>query len=86
MFCKGLYAAGLGDIGGGAIVIIGVLLVAVLGIAFFFPFVRGFQQELRYVKNKLFTSRTEGEQKYWENRKKELWLSLLPFRKYDHHH
>ena len=41
----------------------------------------GFSRELRYLNIEI--SRTRGaERRYWEKRRRRLWLSLIPFVKY----
>lgn len=67
-----------------------VALGLLLALAIFLPLGRAFSRELRYVNMKIHNSRHDKELAYWEKRKKNLWLSLLPFRSYDthnrHHH
>lgn len=68
-------------------VVLGALaILAVLFIAVFVPMGRAFARELKYVNMKILNSRHDKEQAYWERRKKNLWLSLLPFRHYDPRH
>lgn len=67
------------------LLILGLLLFGVLALAVLLPLFRAFKRELRYVKMKALSSRTEKELEYWEKRKKDLWKSLLPFCHYNHH-
>jgi len=65
------------------------LLVAIIGIVFLFAILVGiamwwndFSQELRYMNNEI--RRTDGaEQRHWKRQKRRLWLSLIPFVRYD---
>ena len=60
--------------------IIGFIALAVL-IVWIANWFIAFARELKYLNNEI--CRTEGEElSYWLNRKKRLWLSLLPFFKY----
>lgn len=68
-------------------VVLGALaILAVLFIAVFVPMGRAFARELKYVNMKILNSRHDKEQAYWERRKKNLLMSLLPFRHYNPHH
>lgn len=56
------------------------LILLILFIAFV-SWVIKFSQELNYLKSEI--SRTHGEEKkYWINKKRRLWLSIIPFFKY----
>jgi len=68
----------------GVVIFVGFVLAVILAVAVFIPLSRAFSRELRYVKMKMLNSREEKERAYWEKRKKQLWLSLLPF--YHYHH
>lgn len=65
------------------------LLVAIIGIVFLIAILVGiamwwndFSQELRYLNNEI--RRTDGaEQRHWKRQKRRLWLSLIPFVRYD---
>ena len=58
-----------------AVLLIGVFLIAAV-IA-----TMDFQKELKHLN--LEIGRTSGrEQRYWQRRKKRLWLSLIPFVRY----
>lgn len=57
-------------------------VVVLIGlIVWFSKFLNGFSRELRQLKNEI--QRTKGEERtYWMERKRRLWLSLIPFVKY----
>ena len=76
-------------------VIVWVVLVvgAIIATAIILSIVQGFRSDLRYIDMEI--SRTDGREKaHWERRRRELFLSLIPFyrprrRKHhndDHHH
>lgn len=47
----------------------------------FAQFLNDFSQELKYLNNEI--GRTSGEERqYWIRRRRQLWLSLIPFVKY----
>ena len=71
---------------GSAVLVAALGLICVLAVAVFVPLGRAFRRELKYVNMKIMNSRHDKEQAYWEQRKKNLWLSLLPFRHYNPHH
>lgn len=64
-------------------------IVAIIGIVFLIAILVGiamwwndFSQELRYLNNEI--RRTDGaEQRHWKRQKRRLWLSLIPFVRYD---
>lgn len=57
--------------------IVGGILLLILFVGFVM-WAMEFRRELEYVKMEI--NRTEGEEKkYWKRRKREMWLSLLPF-------
>ena len=71
------------------VVFLGALLGAILAVAVLMPMSRSFRQELRYVDSKIHSSQSKSERAYWEKRKRNLWLSLLPFvtyKRHRHHH
>ena len=59
-----------------------VAVVVLIGLVVWFSkFLNGFSRELRQLKNEI--QRTKGEERtYWMQRKRRLWLSLIPFVKY----
>lgn len=64
--------------------IIGILLVvviaffAILFLAALVMKINEFTHELDYIKREIGRT-TGGEQRYWKQEKRRLWLSLLPF-------
>ena len=61
-------------IGGVVVVILGGVIVT----AMIIPIVQGFRNDLKYIEMEIH--RTDGrEQAHWKRRKKELYLSLIPF-------
>ena len=57
------------------------VLFLLLSIARLAVFLNDFSRELRLLNGEI--ARTRGEErKYWQARKKKLWLSLIPFVKY----
>ncbi len=59
-----------------AIVVVGVIVTAVV-----VPVVQAFRADLKYINMEI--SRTEGrEQAHWIKRRRQLWLSLIPFYRY----
>ena len=71
---------------GSVVIILCTFLLVLLSIAVFIPLGRAFIRELNYVNMKILNSRHNKELAYWERRKKQLWLSLLPFCHYNRHH
>ncbi len=63
------------------------LLVAAMGFGFLAAFVywlHGFRSELRYLNSEI--GRTGGStQRYWRRRRRRLWLSVIPFIRYENH-
>lgn len=61
-----------------------VIVLSIVGILVLFgvlQYITDFRRELRYINNEI--RRNHGKEKrYWEKRKKKLWLSLIPFVKY----
>lgn len=56
----------------------GFLILLLFGFA---QFINEFSQELKYLNNEI--GRTSGEERrYWIRRRRQLWLSLIPFVKY----
>ncbi len=56
----------------------GFLILLLFGFA---QFLNDFSQELKYLNNEI--GRTSGEERqYWIRRRRQLWLSLIPFVKY----
>lgn len=56
----------------------GFLVLLLFGFA---QFINEFSQELKYLNNEI--GRTSGEERqYWIRRRRQLWLSLIPFVKY----
>lgn len=69
-----LLASNLEKIG---ICLVGILVFAIVS-AFVISFIKAFKSDLRYIEMEIH--RTEGrEQAHWKRRKKELYLSLIPF-------
>jgi len=62
------------------LIIIAIFLGALI---FFFvlQYIVGFFQELRFINSEISRNRGD-ERKYWKNRKKRLFISLIPFVKY----
>lgn len=63
--------------------LIGIIAGLILLILFvnFARFINEFSRKLRYYNIEI--GRTKGsEQRYWEHRRRRLWLSLIPFVKY----
>lgn len=59
-----------------ALIVVGII-VASIGISF----VQAFRADLKYINMEI--SRTEGrEQAHWIKRRRQLWLSLIPFYRY----
>lgn len=59
-----------------AIVVVGVIVTAVV-----VPVVQAFRADLKYINMEI--NRTEGrEQAHWIKRRRQLWLSLIPFYRY----
>ncbi len=60
------------------LVAFGFLILLLFGFA---QFINEFSQELKYLNNEI--GRTSGEERrYWIRRRRQLWLSLIPFVKY----
>jgi len=60
------------------LVAFGFLILLLFGFA---QFLNDFSQELKYLNNEI--GRTSGEERqYWIRRRRQLWLSLIPFVKY----
>lgn len=60
------------------LVAFGFLILLLFGFA---QFINEFSQELKYLNNEI--GRTSGEERrYWIYRRRQLWLSLIPFVKY----
>lgn len=60
------------------LVAFGFLVLLLFGFA---QFLNDFSQELKYLNNEI--GRTYGEERrYWIRRRRQLWLSLIPFVKY----
>ena len=60
------------------LVAFGFLILLLFGFA---QFLNDFSQELKYLNNEI--GRTSGEERrYWIHRRRQLWLSLIPFVKY----
>jgi hypothetical protein len=56
----------------------GFLILLLFGFA---QFINEFSQELKYLNSEI--GRTSGEERrYWIRRRRQLWLSLIPFVKY----
>lgn len=61
------------------VVAVGFLILLLFGLV---QFINDFTRELKYVNNEI--GRTYGrEKRYWLARRKRLWLSLIPFIKYE---
>ena len=70
-------------------VIVAIVLVGIMITAIIIPVIQAFKADLKYINMEI--NRTDGrEQAHWKRRKKELWLSLIPFyrprRRYRRHH
>ncbi len=69
------------------LVVAGIIITAIV-----LSIVQGFRSDLRYIEMEI--GRTDGREKaHWERRRRELWLSLIPFyrprrrkRHHDDHH
>lgn len=60
------------------LVAFGFLILLLFGFA---QFINEFSQELKYLNSEI--GRTSGEERrYWIRRRRQLWLSLIPFVKY----
>ena len=60
------------------LVAFGFLILLLFGFA---QFINEFSQELKYLNNEI--GRTSGEERrYWIRRRRQLWLSIIPFVKY----
>ena len=60
------------------LVAFGFLILLLFGFA---QFLNDFSQGLKYLNNEI--GRTSGEERqYWIRRRRQLWLSLIPFVKY----
>lgn len=58
--------------------VVGIVLVGIIITAMIIPVIQGFKSDLKYIEMEI--NRTEGrEQAHWKRRKKELYLSLIPF-------
>lgn len=68
--------------------IVAIILVGIVVTALVIPIVQAFKSDLKYIEMEIH--RTDGrEQAHWKRRKRELWLSLIPFyhpRRHRHHH
>lgn len=67
-----------------AISVAGIIVAAIV-----ISIIQAFKADLKYIEMEI--SRTDGrEQAHWIKKKKELWLSLIPFyrprRRHHHHH
>ena len=63
------------------IIVVIVLLLSYLIIVFLVWHIREFLQELKYLNMEI--ARTHGEErKIWIKRRRQLWLSLIPFIKF----
>ena len=68
--------------------VLGCLLIALLlaGVVILLslPWLAWFQQELKYINTEIQRNKENAkEQTRWKRRKKKLWLSILPFCKYE---
>lgn len=69
--------------------IVAIILAGIIVTALVLPIVQAFKSDLKYINMEIH--RTDGrEQAHWIRRKRELWLSLIPFyrprRRHHHHH
>ena len=60
------------------LICIGAIIVAILIMAIFIPWLRDFRRELRYI-NMEIQRNTGREREHWIKRKKRLKRSILPF-------
>ncbi len=69
------------------LVLAGIFVLAVIA-GLTIPVVQAFKSDLKYINMEI--NRTDGrEQAHWKRRKRQLWLSLIPFyrpRRRHHHH
>lgn len=63
-------------------ILAGMVMVLVLGIGTASS-VMQFRRELRYINDEIARSHHRGERRYWEKRRRRLWLSIIPFVRYE---
>lgn len=63
-------------------VMAGFVLLLVLSIGLVSS-VMQFRRELRYINDEISRSHHRSERRYWKKQKRRLWLSVLPFVRYE---
>ncbi len=63
-------------------ILAGMVLMLALGIGSAARLMR-FRRELRYIKDEIARSHHRDELHYWKRQKRRLWLSIIPFVRYE---